>query len=144
MIRRRRADSAPQPATESGNSPTDLLTNAVPRALVGIPQLFTVDEAAAYLRVHPSTVVRSIRSNQLGCVRIGRRMLIRADQLKVYVDRQTKEEGAWGEESSSTKNTGCIAEMTLPTGMSTGVDREQDAWNAAARALRTSKRRADS
>ncbi|MBS0196260.1 MAG: helix-turn-helix domain-containing protein [Planctomycetes bacterium] len=109
------------------------------RALVEMPQLLTIAEAARVLRVHRNTVDRELRAGRLGCVRIGRRVLVRIDQLRQFVDSRSGDRGECGE-SLSTENTGWSNEQTRPSGMSTGADRDRDRYAAAARARKALKR----
>ena len=53
--------------------------------------LFTVDEAAARLRVSRWTVYNLIRSNQLRTVKIGRRRLVPPAALGECVDQLAKD-----------------------------------------------------
>jgi excisionase family DNA binding protein len=49
------------------------------------PRLFTVDELAAYLQLHPVTVRRLIASGDLRVVRFGRSIRITEDEVGRFV-----------------------------------------------------------
>jgi excisionase family DNA binding protein len=48
--------------------------------------LLTLNEVAAILRSDPTTVGRRVKSGELPAVHIGRRVLIRRQDLEVFVD----------------------------------------------------------
>jgi excisionase family DNA binding protein len=52
-------------------------------------RLFTIQEAAQVLRLHPETVSDLIHEGQLGHVPQGRRIMVRQDQLIAYIDART-------------------------------------------------------
>lgn len=134
-----RDDSAPQVPTESDSQSGAGLNLEARRAQVELPRLFTIKEAAHALRIHRNTVTREVANGRLGCVRLGRRVLVRADQLRRYIDDRT----AKGEECNGFLSMGIIgytADGTPRTGTSIGADRERDASAAAQRALQTLKR----
>lgn len=53
-----------------------------------LPDILTVDEAAAFLRLGRSSVYDAIRTGEIKAVRIGRRILIPRSALKPFVDAQ--------------------------------------------------------
>jgi excisionase family DNA binding protein len=53
----------------------------------GLPDLLTLDEVARMLRIHRNTVNRERREGRLGCVRIGRRVLVSTEQLRAFLHR---------------------------------------------------------
>lgn len=55
-------------------------------ALEDSPLLLTVDEAAARLRVHATTLRKLIADGELGCVRIGRKVMVTPDQITEFID----------------------------------------------------------
>jgi excisionase family DNA binding protein len=57
-----------------------------PTASTRIPLLYTVQEVAELLHVHPQTVRDYHRSGELGFVRSGKRHLTRDDQLAKFID----------------------------------------------------------
>lgn len=57
------------------------------------PRLLTIAEAAATLRLHRTTVERTIRRGELACVRLGRRVLIERQVIDCYIEE--RREGAW-------------------------------------------------
>jgi excisionase family DNA binding protein len=52
-------------------------------------KLYSIEEVAAHLKVHPKTVEIRIRRGELGSMSIGRRVMIRADQLQAFIDAHT-------------------------------------------------------
>ena len=56
---------------------------AVPSMTV---DLYTVDEVAERLHVHPQTVRVWIRRGELGHVRVGRKVRVADDQLATFID----------------------------------------------------------
>lgn len=69
---------------------------------IQLPKLFTQDQVAAMLGLHPETVARERRRKRLGYIHVGRNIRIREDQLAAYLNR--------GEGCAST------SETTLRTG----------------------------
>ena len=130
-MKAKRADSAPLVRMDSSQGQANPLTPPPMRALVDMPQLLTIAEAARLLRVHRNTVDRELRAGRLGCVRI--------DQLRQFVDSRSGDRGECGE-SLSTENTGWSNEQTRHSGMSTGADRDRDRYAAVARARNALKR----
>ncbi|MFN0012137.1 MAG: helix-turn-helix domain-containing protein [Phycisphaerales bacterium] len=128
-----RADSAPQSGPESPEQSQAPLNSDPERARHALPRLLTLTEAARLLRVHRNTVDRERKAGRLAAVRVGRRVLVRADQLQRYVEEGTEQ---WSE-FSSTKLTGWSGERTHRHGTSTGADRARDGSCAAARAQAT-------
>jgi excisionase family DNA binding protein len=55
------------------------------RPLTRQPDLLTLEEAAAYLRVHSMTMYRLLRSSRLPGVKVGNRWRIRRVDLETYV-----------------------------------------------------------
>jgi excisionase family DNA binding protein len=56
----------------------------------GLPRLLTVDDAAALLRTSKRAIYAMIERRQLpGVVRIGRRVLLRADDLLHWLDQKS-------------------------------------------------------
>jgi excisionase family DNA binding protein len=53
------------------------------------PQLVTVAEAAEALRISDRTVFRWVERGELPVVRLGRRVLLREQDLAAYVDART-------------------------------------------------------
>jgi putative molybdopterin biosynthesis protein len=53
---------------------------------------YTVEEAAEYLRVHPSTVRRLIKRGKIRVFRIGRDIRIRQKALETFMEEAPKEE----------------------------------------------------
>jgi excisionase family DNA binding protein len=53
--------------------------------MTDLPDFLTLDEAAAYLRVHPDTVKAAIRRKQLAGVKIGHQWRIWRKDLEAYV-----------------------------------------------------------
>lgn len=53
------------------------------------PDLLTVEEVAAKLRVNPRTVYRAIEKKQLPAIRVGRLLRISKDALYTYIGRTT-------------------------------------------------------
>lgn len=51
--------------------------------------LFNLGVTAKKLGMHPKTVQLLIRRGELGSVRIGTRVLVRADQLQAFIDAHT-------------------------------------------------------
>lgn len=133
------ADSAPRSKTNPARPSGDNLTPEATRALVEMPQLLTVAEAARVLRVHRNTVTRELRAGRLGCVRIGRRVLVRAEQLRRYVEERSGGEGSCNA-FLSIDNTGWRSGLGPSAGTSAGADRARDALHAVARAQRTWKK----
>ncbi|HUY25675.1 MAG TPA: helix-turn-helix domain-containing protein [Candidatus Saccharimonadales bacterium] len=58
--------------------------------MTGVPELLTVPEAAAQLRVGLTTIRELIRRRDIPSVSIGRRCLVRADAITAYIERQTR------------------------------------------------------
>ncbi|BAU32293.1 helix-turn-helix domain-containing protein [Microcella alkaliphila] len=54
------------------------------------PMLLTVDEAAGRLRVHATTLRKLIADKELGCVRIGRKVMVTPDQITEFIDENRK------------------------------------------------------
>lgn len=54
------------------------------------PMLLTVGEAAAQLRVDPTTLRKLIADGELGSVRIGRKILVAPDQLTEFIDNNRR------------------------------------------------------
>jgi len=54
------------------------------------PMLLTVDEAADRLRVHATTLRKLIADGALGCVRIGRKVMVTPDQITEFIDENRK------------------------------------------------------
>lgn len=60
--------------------------------MTDIPQLLTVNEAAALLRMNRCTLYRgALATGELPSVRIGSRRLIRADDLAAFIDSSREE-----------------------------------------------------
>lgn len=134
------ADSAPRSDDKNLDGDSGTLISTFMRAHVALPHLLTIADAARLLRVHRSTVDRELRAKRLACVRIGRRVLIRPDQLDRYInDRSERHEAC--HEFLNTRDTGLYAEKTLRPGTFTGADRARDAYNAVQQAQRILRRR---
>ncbi len=74
-----------------------------------LPKLYTQEEVAAYLDVHPETVAREIRAGGLLHVRIGKKIRIRHDQLLAYLNRDrcgTTSETTSGDAKASGRSAG--------------------------------------
>ena len=56
--------------------------------------LYSIEDVAARLDVHRKTVETRIRRGELGSVSIGRRVMIRADQLQAFIDAHTVDAAA--------------------------------------------------
>lgn len=56
---------------------------------VQAPRLLSLKDAARHLGVHETTVRGYIQSGQLGSVPIGRRRMVREDQLAAFIDAHT-------------------------------------------------------
>jgi len=54
------------------------------------PMLLTADEAADRLRVHATTLRKLIADGALGCVRIGRKVMVTPDQITEFIDENRK------------------------------------------------------
>ena len=52
--------------------------------------LLTADEAADRLRVHATTLRKLIADGALGCVRIGRKVMVTPDQITEFIDENRK------------------------------------------------------
>lgn len=119
-----------------------LLTDEVKRGIDGVPALLSVEDVAALLSVHPSTIKRERSAGRLRSIRIGRRVLFRPEEVESYVRRQQEgEDGCPKSDSLNTANTGWCGEPTAPVSTSIGVARELDASAAAQRARATLTRR---
>lgn len=57
------------------------------------PGLRTIKQAAEVLCLHPKYVERLIRGGELGSVRIGRRVMVRPDQIARFIDDRTENAG---------------------------------------------------
>ena len=53
------------------------------------PVLHSIDQVAALIGMHRKTVEKLIHSGELGHVRVGRRYVIRDDQLAAFVEAHT-------------------------------------------------------
>ncbi|BDQ37098.1 hypothetical protein SYK_16320 [Pseudodesulfovibrio nedwellii] len=53
-----------------------------------LPNLFTIQDAATFLRVHRSTISRIISTGDLPCIRVRSRKLIREQDLLAFIDSQ--------------------------------------------------------
>ncbi len=53
---------------------------------VQLPELLTVEEVAAYLKLHPVTVLRFARQKRLPGFKIGREWRFRADDIKLWLE----------------------------------------------------------
>lgn len=51
--------------------------------------VFTLAEAAKYLRVHPQTIYKMVRTGELPAAKIGRAWRIHKDTLDAYLKGQT-------------------------------------------------------
>jgi len=51
--------------------------------------MFSLGEAAQHLGVAYKTIQREVRDGNIGSVKIGRRRMIRDDQLQQYIDDHT-------------------------------------------------------
>ena len=58
-------------------------------ALAGSVQLHDITTVAERLGLHPKTVSLLIRRGELGHVRIGRRVMVRDDQLVEFIQART-------------------------------------------------------
>jgi len=58
-----------------------------------VPELFTVDEVAERLHVHPQTVRVWIRRGQLGSHKVGRYDRISDDQLASFLQAHRRQDG---------------------------------------------------
>ncbi len=56
-----------------------------------LPKLYTRDEVAALLRVDRATVDRERRRGRLGCLLVGRKVFVTADQLAAYLQLGSQE-----------------------------------------------------
>ena len=55
----------------------------------GVVPVLSVDEVAEHLGLHRKTVEKMIRRGDLTVTRVGRRILIRQDELQQFIDRHT-------------------------------------------------------
>lgn len=55
------------------------------KTLIGLPDVLTVEEAAAFLQVSPLTVRRRINSKQLKSIRVGKAFRIPKPYLSEYM-----------------------------------------------------------
>jgi excisionase family DNA binding protein len=52
----------------------------------GVEPLYTVDETARYLKLHPQTVRKMIRRGDLKSTAVGMRVRVRASDIRAYLD----------------------------------------------------------
>lgn len=57
--------------------------------LLALPRLLSLKETAKHLGVHETTVRGYIQSGKLGSVPMGRRRMVREDQLAAFIDAHT-------------------------------------------------------
>ena len=57
----------------------------------GLVPLFTIAEATRALRLSPRSVMRLIQADRLPCVRLGRTVRIRADDLRSLIETREDE-----------------------------------------------------
>jgi excisionase family DNA binding protein len=120
------------------------MTRCSERGPDGMPQLLTLAEAVRILRVHRNTVNQERAAGRLKFIRVGRRVLIDLEDLKAYLQQPTRGDGTF-------RNAGCLSTETTgssdgpirPISTSTAADRERDASDARARALRILKKPSD-
>ena len=55
----------------------------------GVVPVFSVDEVAEHLGLHEKTVRKMIQRGDFRATRVGRRVLIRQDELQQFIDRHT-------------------------------------------------------
>lgn len=70
----------------AGESEAVLARTAASAEIIGPPDLLTVDETATFLRTSSKAVYALVERGQLpGVVRLGRRILVRRDDLRKHV-----------------------------------------------------------
>ena len=52
----------------------------------GVEPLYTINETAEYLKLHPQTVRRMIRRGDLQTTAVGMRVRIKASDIRAYLD----------------------------------------------------------
>ena len=52
----------------------------------GVEPLYTINETAEYLKLHPQTVRRMIRRGDLKTTAVGMRVRIKASDIRAYLD----------------------------------------------------------
>jgi excisionase family DNA binding protein len=65
------------------------MTDGTPRT-PGTHELLTLEEAAAYLRVHPRTMARLLTERELPGLKVGRQWRIRRADLDAWVEAQAR------------------------------------------------------
>lgn len=109
---------------------------AVATQYTGVPRLLTAAEVAEVLRCHPATVGRERLRGRLRCVRVGRRVLYREDQVAAYLDV----EGPEWDENGEMKQCGFPGGRETRSGTSPGSTAEADRLAAEALANETIRR----
>ena len=56
----------------------------------GLVPVMSIDEVADHLGLHRKTVEKMIRRGDLVPTRVGRRVMVRADELQGYIDAHTE------------------------------------------------------
>ena len=57
-----------------------------------IPKLLKADEVAETLNIGRSTVYQMLRRNEIPCIRIGRAVRVRQEDLESFIDQGVEEE----------------------------------------------------
>ncbi len=72
------------------------------------PTLMTVEEAAQYLRLHPSTVYRLVRLRKLPAVKVGKQWRLDRETLEGWLRENTsvRDDGRWSGPDSAVTATG--------------------------------------
>jgi excisionase family DNA binding protein len=61
------------------------------RRTKNVPRLMTVSEIASYLRVHPTTIYRLVKSGKMPSIRIGDSWRFDRDRIERWLKEGTKE-----------------------------------------------------
>ena len=99
-------------------------------------RLLSVRDTADRLGISLSTLDRIRRSGEIGCTRIGRRVLFSPNQIDIYVKQQSEKACPIQHDSLNTTNIGWSDAATLPISISTGAHREVVASAERARTQR--------
>ena len=56
----------------------------------GVVPVLSIDEVAEHLGLHRKTIEKMIRLGDLTPTRVGRRVMVRVDELQQFIDRHTE------------------------------------------------------